>query len=75
MPWERPPHSLTAKEIEEKYGVPRPMLQAWQRKDGVSNGPLYGKLMTAPGSAHTLYYPEEWVIERIKTWAGNRHKR
>jgi len=73
--WKPPDGYLNAKEIEDTHGVPRTTLQAWQQKDDVENGPLKGKLIKTPGRAHTLYYPEDWVIERIKTWGRKERKR
>jgi len=75
LSWKPPAGYLNAKEIKDKYGVPRSTLQAWQQQDDVPKGPLDKKLKKAPGRAHTLYYPEKWVIKRHKTWAGNHRKR
>ncbi len=73
--WKPPAGYLNAKEIDKKYQVRRPTLQNWQNKDDVPNGPLAGRLVKAPDSTHTFYYPEEWVKERVKTWQPKKHKR
>ena len=73
--WSPPKDHLNAKEIKDKYSVPGPTLQVWKRRDDVTGGPLAGRVIKAPGSAHTLYYPEDWVKEQVKDWQPRNHKR
>ena len=62
--WQPPAGYIGSKTVVHDHRVPRPTLQGWQNK-------YHPKVERDPQSQE-VYYPEEWIIQRLKNYTPRR---